>query len=114
VVTPTVFPSLIVTFVSFIAMFAMAATGLVALPAGFEVALMCVFLATLDRPGRFGASGLRRGDILGLRQRSGAEQGDEGSKHDDLAHRYLLACVPTAYPASDGTDYWPVPLTATC
>jgi hypothetical protein len=86
-VAPTVFPSLVVTFVRLIVMFAMAAPGVVVSPAGFEVALMCVFFATNHGPGRFGGiSGLCRGDILGLRQRSGAEQDYEGTEHDGLAH----------------------------
>jgi hypothetical protein len=91
-----VFPSLIVTSVSFVVMFAMATTGLVMFPAGFGVALTCVVVATYGRLGCLDrASGLRCGDILGMRQRSGAEQDNEGTEHDGLAHGVIsLALRP--------------------
>ncbi|MFZ2155623.1 MAG: hypothetical protein WAV72_05825 [Bradyrhizobium sp.] len=108
-------PSLIVALVGVVVMFAMAATGVV-VPAGFMVALICVFFTTHGRPGRLGgASDLRGGDIFGLGQRSGAEQGDEGTEQDGLAHGDISwASVPAAYPASDGTHYRPGPLTTAC
>jgi hypothetical protein len=99
-----VFPSLIVAIVGLVVMFAMAATGLVVFPAGFEVALMSVVFATHGRPGRSGnGSDFRRGDIVGLCQRSGAEQGDEGGEYDGLAHGGISwACVPTAIRPATG------------
>jgi len=101
-----VFPSLVVTFVGLIVMFAMAAPGVMVSPAGFEVALTCVFFATFHGPGRFGGvSGLRRDDIPGLCQRSGAEQDNEGTEYDGLAHVALswLSSRPPIRPATGRT-----------
>ena len=70
----------------------------------FRVTLAGVVLVTRGRPGRLGGgSRLGRGDIPGVCQRAGAEEGDEGAEHElSCAWRFLLACVPAAYPASDG------------
>lgn len=102
------FSALVMTFVGFFMMFAAAVTALVMFVTRsvLMMTLMIMILTTHRRPACLGGgSRLGRGDIPSVRQRSGAEEGNEGAEHDCLAHVGFswLASRPPIRPATGGT-----------
>lgn len=92
--------------VGFAGIVVMCTTGVAGLTMPFGAALVCGFISDRGRVGLRGRLGgtflLRRGDILGLCQRSDAEQGNEGAEHEGLAHGGIswLVCRPPIRPAT--------------